>query len=80
MRLTVDGRRFEAPLTVQQDPRVSVPPEALAAQLRLARQLGELLTESSTAVLTAQSEQAQLKALAPTGRRREMRCTPSRPA
>jgi photosystem II stability/assembly factor-like uncharacterized protein len=65
--LTVDGRRLEAPLAVQQDPRVSAPPEALAAQLRLARQLGELLTDSSTAVLTAQSEQAQLKALAPQG-------------
>ncbi|HYM27213.1 MAG TPA: hypothetical protein VET66_03640, partial [Steroidobacteraceae bacterium] len=47
VQLTVDGRRLAAPLTVQQDPRVSVPPEALAAQLRLARQLGGLLTESS---------------------------------
>ena len=36
VRLTVDGRRFEAPLTVKADPRVQLPPEALADQLHLA--------------------------------------------
>jgi photosystem II stability/assembly factor-like uncharacterized protein len=66
VRLNVDGHRFEAPLTVSPDPRVHLPAGALEEQLRLARQLAALLTESSRTVLTARSEQAQLKALAPT--------------
>jgi hypothetical protein len=60
-----DGHRFEAPLTVSPDPRVHLPAGALEEQLQLARQLAALLTESSRTVLTARSEQAQLKALAP---------------
>lgn len=67
VRLTVDGARLEAPLTVRQDPRVSVPVTALQEQLRAAQRLGTLLSDSSRAVLTARSEEAQLKALAPTG-------------
>jgi len=67
VRLTVDGRRFETALTLQQDPRVRLPPEALAQQLRLAIQLAGLLTESSRTLLTARSVQAQLQALAPSG-------------
>jgi len=66
VRLTFDGHRFEAPLTVSPDPRVHLPAGALEEQLQLARQLAALLTESSRTVLTARSEQAQLKALAPT--------------
>jgi photosystem II stability/assembly factor-like uncharacterized protein len=67
VRLTVEGRRFEAPLTVKVDPRVRVPTGALEDQLRLATQLARLLSESSRALLAAKSEQAQLKALAPAG-------------
>ena len=67
VRLTVDGRRFQTALTLQQDPRVRLPPQALAEQLRLARQLAGLLTDSSQALLTARSLQAQLRALAPSG-------------
>ncbi|HUJ53425.1 MAG TPA: hypothetical protein VLX08_07700, partial [Steroidobacteraceae bacterium] len=63
IRLTVDGRKFEAPLTLRQDPRVPLAAGALEEQLRLATQLGALLTESSRALLAAQSQQAQLKAL-----------------
>ena len=67
VRLEVDGRHLEAPLTLRQDPRVQLPAQALADQLRLARELAGLLTDSSRAVLQATSEQAQLKALKPTG-------------
>ncbi len=65
VRLTVDGHGFEAPLLVKEDPRVQLPPGALEAQLRLATDLAGLLTESSRTLLAARSEQAQLKALAP---------------
>jgi photosystem II stability/assembly factor-like uncharacterized protein len=67
VRLSVDGRRLEAPLTVKPDPRVRASPQALADQLHLATQLAALLTESSRTLLAAESEQAQLKALAPRG-------------
>ena len=67
VRLTVDGRKLEQPLTLKPDPRVRLPEGALAAQLRLASELAGLLTESSQTLLAAQSQQAQLKALKPTG-------------
>jgi photosystem II stability/assembly factor-like uncharacterized protein len=67
VRLTVDGRKLEQPLTVKPDPRVRLPEGALADQLRLATELSRLLTESSQTLLAAKSEQAQLKALKPTG-------------
>ncbi len=65
VRLEVDGRHLEAPLTLRQDPRVQLPAQALADQLRVARELAGLLTDSSRAVLQANSEQAQLQALKP---------------
>ncbi len=63
VRLTFDGQRLEAPLTLKPDPRVTASAEALAQQLHLATRLAELLTKNSQALLTAQSEEAQLKAL-----------------
>jgi photosystem II stability/assembly factor-like uncharacterized protein len=67
VRLEVDGRHLEAPLTLKEDPREQLPPQALADQLHLARELSSLLTDSSRALLAATSEQAQLKALQATG-------------
>jgi hypothetical protein len=67
VRLTVDGRHYEAPLDVQPDPRVPASAGALEGQLTLARELSDLLTESSRAVLSARSIEAQLKALKPAG-------------
>jgi hypothetical protein len=67
VRLTFDGQRLEAPLTLKPDPRVTAGPEALAQQLQVATRLAGLLTQSSQALLTARSENAQLKALAPAG-------------
>jgi photosystem II stability/assembly factor-like uncharacterized protein len=63
VRLTYDGRHLEAPLTLKPDPRVTASPQALAQQLSVATNLAALLTQSSQALLTAQSEAAQLKAL-----------------
>ncbi|HEV3183078.1 MAG TPA: sialidase family protein [Steroidobacteraceae bacterium] len=67
VRLTFDGQRLETPLTLKPDPRVTASAEALGRQVNLANNLADLLTQSSRALLTAQSEQAQLKALAPSG-------------
>jgi hypothetical protein len=67
VRVIYDGQRLEAPLTVKPDPRVTAGPEALADQFQVATRVAGLLTQSSQALLTARSENAQLKALAPSG-------------
>ena len=71
VRLTFDGQRLEVPLTLKPDPRVTASAEALAQQLSLATNLAALLTQSSQALLTAQSEEAQLKALPKQGTARD---------
>jgi hypothetical protein len=48
--LTVSGRSLTAPLEVKQDPRVQVPPEALADQHALWMQISGALGESAAAV------------------------------
>jgi photosystem II stability/assembly factor-like uncharacterized protein len=63
VRLIVDGRTLEAPLTLLPDPRERLPAGALEDQLRLARRLADSLSASSRALLMGRSEQAQLKAL-----------------
>jgi photosystem II stability/assembly factor-like uncharacterized protein len=63
VRLTVDGRQLEEPLSLRQDPRVAVPAAAIEQQHELAMRLARLLTSGSQAQLAARSEQAQLKAL-----------------
>jgi Sortilin, neurotensin receptor 3, len=63
VRLTVDGRRLEAPLVVRSDPRVSVSADALEAQFELASRLAQLMNESARTVLSAQSEHSQLQAV-----------------
>jgi hypothetical protein len=67
VRLEVDGQRLTAPLTLKADPRVQLPADALVDQLQLAIELSGLLTDSSRAVLQANSEAAQLKALKASG-------------
>jgi photosystem II stability/assembly factor-like uncharacterized protein len=66
VRLTVEGRRYERTLRVLPDPRVHVAPQALAAQWQLSSRLGDLLSESSHALVAAKSLNEQLKAV-PTG-------------
>jgi hypothetical protein len=71
VRLTFDGQHLEAPLVLKPDPRVTASAEALAHQLTLATDLVALLTQSSQTLLTARSEEAQLKALPNTGAARD---------
>jgi hypothetical protein len=53
----------EKTLLIKPDPRVGVPQSMLVAQFELASRLASVLSESSRAVLTAQSERAQLASL-----------------
>jgi photosystem II stability/assembly factor-like uncharacterized protein len=62
-RLTVDGRRLEAPLIIKPDPRVTATAESLEQQFHLATRLAQLLGNSSRALLAAQSVHSQLQAL-----------------
>jgi photosystem II stability/assembly factor-like uncharacterized protein len=71
VRLTVDGRTLEQPLSLKPDPRVTASAEALEEQFRLAAKLGGLLTASSQALLQAQSEQKQLRDIKATGNTRQ---------
>jgi hypothetical protein len=64
IRLTVEDREIEVPLTVKPDPRVPVPSGALEEQFALASGLAKSLSESSRALLAAQSEHQQLRELA----------------
>ena len=68
VRLTVDGRRSEAPLTLKPDPRVPADAAALATQLQLAQKLSGLLTDTSRALLGVTSVREQVKALHATGK------------
>ncbi|MBV8854189.1 MAG: hypothetical protein JOY91_12345 [Sinobacteraceae bacterium] len=67
VRLNVDHQHYEQLLTVRADPRIALPADALNEQLRLARQLSELLSITSRSLLVAQSEQQQLRARSPAG-------------
>jgi photosystem II stability/assembly factor-like uncharacterized protein len=67
VRLTVDGRQLEQPLTLRPDPRVAASNEALQQQFELAATVADLLTRSSKTLLEAQSQQKQLEALKPSG-------------
>jgi photosystem II stability/assembly factor-like uncharacterized protein len=67
IRLTVDGKRLEAPLVLHPDPRVPISADAFKEQLRLSRQLVDSLNTSTPAVLSARSEREQLKDLAQKG-------------
>jgi len=64
VRLTVDGHRAEATLSLKPDPRVKEPEGALEAQFQLASSLAELLTNTSRALMASESAQAQLQARA----------------
>jgi hypothetical protein len=66
VRLTVDGERLQASLTLKSDPRVPLAAGALEDQFQLTTKLAALLSTSTQALLTAKSERAQLKALATT--------------
>jgi photosystem II stability/assembly factor-like uncharacterized protein len=61
VRLIVDGKPLEQPLTLRADPRVTASAEALRQQLDLGLTVSDLLTRASTMLAQAKSQQAQLK-------------------
>ena len=63
VRITVNGRRAEAPLTLVADPRVTLASEAYQAQFQLSAKLAARLDEASRALATARSLHEQLKAV-----------------
>ncbi len=61
VRLTVDGRTYEQPLTVRMDPRVPLAPGALARQFALAARLVDALRRDSTALAAVRAMRKELK-------------------
>jgi photosystem II stability/assembly factor-like uncharacterized protein len=65
VRLRVDGKKYDVPLTVKLDPRVHVTVAELQQQLSLSARLAATLSESSEAILQARSIRKQIKTLLP---------------
>jgi photosystem II stability/assembly factor-like uncharacterized protein len=63
VRLNVDGKSYMAPLAVRMDPRVKTPVSGLQEQFMFASRLSSQLSQSSEAVLEAESMRDQLKSL-----------------
>ena len=63
VRLTVNGRSYSAPLTVQMDPRVKTPLAGLEQQWAVETRLASLMTRSSQAVIEGRSMREQTHAL-----------------
>jgi photosystem II stability/assembly factor-like uncharacterized protein len=67
LKLTAAGSSSTATLRVEADPRVEVPPAALASQLELSRRIDAALEESYSAVLQLRELAGRLGQLAPAG-------------
>jgi photosystem II stability/assembly factor-like uncharacterized protein len=65
VRLEIGSRKWEQPLTVMPDPRVSIGQQDYAAQFALAKGLAEALDASSAKAQEVKSLRAQIKTLAP---------------
>ena len=63
VRLEIGGHKWEQPLTVMPDPRVSIGQQDYAAQFALARRLAEALDASTAKAQEVKALRAQLKAL-----------------
>jgi photosystem II stability/assembly factor-like uncharacterized protein len=63
VRLEMGGRKWEQPLTVMPDPRVSIPQQDYAAQFALAKGLAEALDASTGKAQEVKSLRVQLKNL-----------------
>jgi hypothetical protein len=61
VRLTVDGRRFEQPLTLKMDPRVKTPPEGLEQQFALSMQCYEGVRQARLITAQIQKLRADLR-------------------
>ena len=62
-RLTVDGKPFTAPLTVKMDPRVKTPLAGLQMKEQAETRLASITTQTTQALLQANSIRAQLEKL-----------------
>jgi photosystem II stability/assembly factor-like uncharacterized protein len=62
-RLTVDGKSFTAPFTVKMDPRVKTPLASLQKKLQAETRLAALMTQSTQALLQANSVRSQIEKL-----------------
>ena len=62
VRLTADGQSMTQPLTIEQDPRVTAPPEALQQQLAFALGIRDDITRLTGIVTRLQSLAGQLQA------------------
>jgi photosystem II stability/assembly factor-like uncharacterized protein len=63
VKLTVDGKSYTAPVTVKEDPRISVTQADLEKQLALALQIQDVVNSSHDAVNEIRSLHGQLEAL-----------------
>lgn len=61
VRLIVDGKTLDQPLTLQPDPRVKASAEALRQQRDLGLTVSDLLTRATTMLAQAKAQQAELK-------------------
>jgi photosystem II stability/assembly factor-like uncharacterized protein len=67
VRLTANGKSYNAPLTVKLDPRLNTTQAALEQMFSLEQRLAQTVNRSSVAVLRAKSLQEQVAKLKPTG-------------
>jgi hypothetical protein len=63
-KLTVDGRTYTAPLTVNMDPRVKTPPAGFEQQYEAEKQLARMITRTTEAIREARAAQEQIDKLA----------------
>jgi hypothetical protein len=63
VKLTMDGRAYTAPLTVQMDPRVKTSPAGLQQQFECERQLARIMTRTTEALRQARAVQEQIAKL-----------------
>jgi len=63
VRLTVDGKTFNAPLTIKMDPRVKVSAAALEKKLLAEKGMADIMTASAQALLQGSSIREQLEKL-----------------
>jgi len=68
VKLTVNGKSYDEPLTIKMDPRVKTSSEGLAQMFQLESRLAALMTDASRALAGARSAREQLQKLnAPQG-------------
>ena len=63
VRLTVDGKPFNAPLTIKMDPRVKTPAAGLEKKFQAEERMAGIMTESTQALLQGGSIRSQLEKL-----------------